>query len=269
MVLAREAPMKYSRVIAVGGDGTMHEVANGLLQASGENETIPVGLIPLGSGDDFAKVMPPEAPVGGKPLDWRTAVQKIVRGKIQSFDVGRMVGDHLRPEFGEGAHYFVNGMDVGFGALAARNFFTTPKFLKGISAYLVAILKTMIDYPVLNLRIQLDDLPPFEQPTTMTVISNGRCFANGFWVCPNAQADDGLFDLMVTQRVGRLTILRIIPKLMHGNHVNEPVLRMYQARHVALESEAPLVVEADGEIPYLNTHCLTLDILPKKLRMIV
>jgi YegS/Rv2252/BmrU family lipid kinase len=269
MHLAREAPEKYSQVIGVGGDGTIHEIVNGLLQASGENETIPLGLIPLGNGDDFAKVIPPEASIGGKPFDWRAAVQKIVRGQIQSIDAGRIVGDHLRPGFGDGVHYFINGMDVGFGALTAQNFATTPKFLKGLSAYLVAILKTLIDYPTLHLRIQLDDLPPFDQSTTMTVITNGRCFGNGFWVCPNAQVDDGLFDLMVAQSVSRFTILRMIPKLMNGTHVNEPIVRMYRARRVVLESDAPLVVETDGEIPYLNAHHLTLDILPKKVRMIV
>ena len=269
MALAREAPNKYSQVIGIGGDGTIHEIVNGLLQASGENETIPMGLIPLGNGDDFAKVIPPEASIGGKPFNWRTAVQKIARSQTQSVDAGRIVGDGLRPEIGNGAHYFINGMDVGFGALAAQNFATSPKFLKGLSAYLVAILKTLIDYPSLHLRIQLDNLPPFDQSTTMTVITNGRCFGNGFWVCPDAQVDDGLFDLMVAQNVSRLTILRMIPKLMNGTHVNEPIVRMYRAQRVVIESDAPLVVETDGEIPYLNTHRLILDILPKKVRMIV
>jgi len=269
MLLAREAPNKYAQVIGVGGDGTIHEIVNGLLQASGENETIPMGIIPLGNGDDFAKVIPPETSIGGKPFNWRTAVQKIARSQTQSVDAGRIVGDGLRPEIGNGAHYFINGMDVGFGALAARNLATTPKFLKGLSAYFAAILKTMIDYPSLHLRIQLDDLPPFDQSTTMTVVTNGRCFGNGFWVCPDARMDDGLFDLMVAQRVSRLTILRMIPKLMNGTHINEPIVRMYRARRVVIESDAPLVVETDGEIPYLNAHRLTLDILPKKVRLIV
>ena len=269
MALAREAPSKYSLVVGVGGDGTVHEIVNGLLRASGENETIAMGIIPLGNGDDFAKMIPPEAPIGGKPFGWRAAVQKIARGHTQLFDAGRMVGDHLRPELGAGAHYFMNGMDVGFGALAAQNFRTTPKFLKGISAYLAAVIKTMIDYPSLQLRIQLDDQPPFEQSTTMTAITNGRCFGNGFWVCPDAQADDGLFDLVVGEAVSRLTILRLIPKFMQGTHMNEPVLRMVRARRVVLELQASLIVEVDGEFPYLETRHLEVEILPKKVRVIV
>jgi diacylglycerol kinase (ATP) len=267
--LAREASRKYNSVIGVGGDGTLHEIVNGLLQASGEDETIPLGVIPLGNGDDFAKVIPPLAPIGGKSFDWHLAVEKIARGETRLFDAGRMLGDHLRPDIGEGAHYFVNGMDVGFGAHAARNFTTVPRFLKGMSAYLAAIFKTMIQYPIIRLSVQLDDQAPFQQTTTMTAITNGRCFANGFWVCPDASPDDGLFDLMVTQAVSRLTILRLIPKITKGSHTNEPVLKMYRARRVVLDSQAPLLVEADGELPYLETHHLELDILPRKLRLIV
>jgi diacylglycerol kinase family enzyme len=77
-----------------------------------QNETIPLGLIPLGNGDDFAKVIPPEASIGGKPFDWRAAVQKIAREQTQLIDAGRIVGDHLLPGYGDGAHYFINGMDV-------------------------------------------------------------------------------------------------------------------------------------------------------------
>ena len=269
MLLAEQAPQKYSAVVGIGGDGTVHEIVNGLMRASGEGETIAMGVVPLGNGNDFAKVIPPDTSIGGKLFDWRAAVQKIARMQTQLFDAGRILGDHLRPEMNEVPHYFMNGMDVGFGAQSALNFRTLPKFLTGMSAYLAAVLKTMIDYRIPHVRIQLDDQRPFEQFTTMTAITNGRCLGNGFWVCPDARADDGLFDVMVTQDVGRLTIMRLIPKIMRGTHVNEPILRMYRARRVVIESHKPLVVEADGEIPYLETHHLKAEILHKKLRVIV
>lgn len=268
-VLAEEATQKYDAVIGVGGDGTVHEIVNGLLRASGEAPTIPMGIIPLGNGDDFAKVIPPETPIGGKAFDWRLAVEKIARGETQLFDAGRMSGDHLRPEYGEGPHYFMNGMDVGFGAKTALNYTTLPKFLKGLSAYLAAILKTMIDFPTPVVQFQLDDQPVFKQATTMTAITNGRCFANGFWVCPDACADDGLLDVMMAQGIGRLTIMRLIPKIMKGMHTSEPVLRMYRARRVVMESDEPLAVEADGEIPYHATQRLEVEILPKRLQVFV
>ena len=269
MAIAERAAGNYTAVIGVGGDGTLHEIVNGLLRASGEAETKAVGMVPLGNGDDFAKVIPPETPVGGKPFDWRAAVDKIAGGQTQSFDVGRIIGDQSNPGMGDGSQYFMNSMDVGFGALGSHNYRSVPSFLTGFGAYLAAVLKTLVDYPTLKLRIQLDDQPPFEQPSTMTAVMNGRCFGNGFWVCPAARADDGLLDVLVAQGVSRLTILRLIPKIMRGTHIHEPVLRMFQARRVTIESHEPLVVEADGEFPYTQARRLVVDILPKKLRVIV
>jgi YegS/Rv2252/BmrU family lipid kinase len=267
--LAHQSVGEHSQVIAVGGDGTVHEIVNGLMRASRERETIPLGIVPLGNGDDFAKMIPPETPIGGKPFDWRTAVQKISRGQTQLFDVGRIRGDNLRPDYGSGPYYFINSFDVGFGAHSAVNLTTIPTYFKGLSAYLATIVKTMINYPTLNLRLQMDDQPPFQQSSTITAVMNGRCLGNSFWFCPDAHVDDGLLDLMVSKKVGRFTILRLIPKLMRGTHINEPVVRMYRAKRVVIESQEPIVVETDGEIPFLQTHRLELNVLHKRLRVII
>ena len=269
VTLAEKAATKYSTVIAVGGDGTVHEVVNGLLRASSEGETIALGVVPLGNGDDFAKMIPPQTTIGGKIFDWHVAIEKIAQGQTKLFDVGRMTGDQLRLKQGNKPQYFMNGMDIGFGAQAALNFTKVPSFLTGMAAYLAAILKTLIDYRIPNVSIQIDDQKAFKQSTTMTAITNGRCFGSGFWVCPQAQVDDGLLDVMVTQSIGRLKILRLIPKIMKGTHVNEPILKNYRARQIEIKSQQPLVVEADGEIPYPQTQYLKVQILDKKLRVIV
>jgi len=269
VTFAQKAATKYSTVIAVGGDGTIHEVVNGLLHASNEGETIALGVVPLGNGDDFAKMIPPQTTIGDKVFDWHVAIEKITQGQTKLFDVGRISGDQLRSEQNNNPQYFMNGMDIGFGAQAALNFTKVPSFLTGIAAYLAAIMKTLIDYHIPKVSIQIDDQPAFEQSTTMTAITNGRCFGSGFWVCPDAQVDDGLLDVMVTQSVGRLKILSLIPKIMKGTHVNEPILKNYRARRIVIKSEQSLVVEADGEIPYTQTQHLEVQILDKKLRMIV
>jgi len=269
VTLAEKAAMKYSTVIAVGGDGTIHEVVNGLLRASSEGETIALGVVPLGNGDDFAKMIPPQTTIGGKVFDWHVAIEKIAQGQTKLFDVGRMSGDQLGSKQDNKPQYFMNGMDIGFGAQAALNFTKVPSFFTGMTAYLAAIMKTLIDYHIPKVSIQIDNQQAFEQSTTMTAITNGRCFGSGFWVCPEAQVDDGLLDVMVTQSVGRLKILRLIPKIMKGTHVNEPILKNYRARRVVIKSQQPLVVEADGEIPYPQTRHLEVQILDKKLRVIV
>ncbi len=269
MNVAEKAATKYSTVVAVGGDGTVHEVVNGLLRASSEGETIALGVVPLGNGDDFAKMIPPQTTIGGKVFDWHLAIKKINKGQTKLFDVARMSGDQSTSVQDNQPQYFMNGMDIGFGAQAALNFTKVPSFLTGMTAYLAAIMKTLIDYRIPKIRIQIDDQEAFEQSTTMTAITNGRCFGSGFWVCPEAQIDDGLLDVMVTQSVGRLKILRLIPKIMKGTHVNEPILKNYKARRVDIKSQRPFVVEADGEIPYPQTRNLEVQILDKRLRVIV
>ena len=214
-------------------------------------------------------MVPPQTKIGGKAFDWRIAIEKINKGQTKLFDVGRMSGDQLLSDRDNKPQYFMNGMDIGFGAQAALNFTKVPIFLTGMAAYLAAIMKTLVDYHIPKVTIQIDDQEAFEQSTTMTAITNGRCFGSGFWVCPEAQVDDGLLDVMVTQSVGRLKIMRLIPKIMKGTHVNEPILKSYRARRVDIKAHQPFVVEADGEIPYTQTQHLEVQILDKRLRVII
>lgn len=267
--IATEAAGKYGMVVAVGGDGTVHEVVNGLMRASGEKETIPFGVIGLGNGDDFAKMVPPETAVGCQPDDWQAAVKRIAAGRTALFDVGRITGDAMLPGSHGNIRYFANGMDLGFGAHTACNFRTIPRFITGKAGYLAAIFKTMLAYHRPKVRLQFDDQPSFYQRTTMTVIMNGRCFGSSFWVCPEAKADDGLLDVMIAEPIGRMTIMRLVPKLMDGTHVNEKVVRFHQVKRVLIESEEPLVIEADGEIPCRQARRLEVELLPKRLRVIV
>jgi diacylglycerol kinase family enzyme len=136
----------------VGGDGTLHEIVNGLLRASGEGETIAAGMVPLGNGDDFAKVIPPETPVGGKPFDWRLAVDKIAGGRTQLFDVGRITGDQPLPERGDGPQYFMNSME--WAALGSHNY-RSARRSEGLFRLSCGNLKTLVDY-LHYIYIQLD-----------------------------------------------------------------------------------------------------------------
>src|SRR5688572_11759455 len=186
ITLAQNAGDAYTTVVAIGGDGTIHTVANGLLRGSGEGETLALGIVPLGSGDDFAKVLPPMAPVGGKVYDWHAAVKKIAGGKTHLFDAGRLTADGPRSTPGDGPEYFINTVDVGFGETVARKVAEVPKVLTGQAMYLAAILKTLADYNSPWISVQMDDQPVVEGTSTMTVIGNGRSFGGGFWFAPNA-----------------------------------------------------------------------------------
>lgn len=245
--LAERAARDYDVVVAVGGDGTVHEVANGLLRAGG---AAALGVLPLGSGDDFVKMLPA-----------RDAVERLARGEARRFDAGRIVAGATR--------YFANGMDIGFGAHASRNTRSVPQFLTGLGIYLGALALTLLRYPKLEIRLQLDGGEVFSRTTTMTAVMNGRSFGGSFNVCPDARADDGELDLLIADGVGRLEILGLVPRIMRGTHAGDPRLRLARARRILIESDAPLLVEADGEIAFEDARRLEIEILPGALRVLV
>lgn len=245
--IAQRVATVYDVVIAAGGDGTVHEVANGLLRAGADTA---LGLLPLGSGDDFAKMLPPGE-----------AVARIARGEARPMDAGR-----IRSEGTE--RYFANGMDIGFGAHAARNVRRVPRPFTGLGAYLGALAMALVRYPKLEVSLQLDGGEVFTQTTAMTAVMNGRAFGGSFHVCPEARADDGELDLLIADGVGRLAILGLVPRIMRGAHGGDPRLRLIRARRVVLESAAPLLVEADGEIAFEDARSLEIEVLPRALRVL-
>lgn len=209
-----------------------------------------LGVMPLGSGDDFAKMLGPGDPV-----------ERLVRGKTKPTDIGRILAD------GE-TRYFANGMDIGFGAHGARNVTAVPRFLTGFGAYLAALFLTLVRYPQLRIRVAVDDGPFTDMTTVMTAAMNGTTFGGSFQVCPEARVDDGLLDLLLVNALGRLEILGLVPKIMHGTHGGDPRLKLLKAKRLRIESEAPLLVEADGEIAFTAARRLEVGLLPGALRVL-
>jgi len=247
VAIAEKAWPLHASVFAAGGDGTVHEVVNGLMRAGAR---AALGVIPLGSGDDFAKL-----------LGSGDAVKRLISKNIRKFDVGRITS-------GPATRYFANGMDIGFGAHGARNVALVPRWLTGFAAYLGALALTMLRYPLLRVRLQLDEAPPFEFTTAMTAVMNGTTFGGSFHVCPEARADDGLLDLLLVEAVGRLGILQLVPKILRGTHASDPRLRLLRAKRVIIESAEPLLVEADGEIAFQDARRLQVEVIPGALTVL-
>jgi diacylglycerol kinase (ATP) len=247
MQIAERAGREFGAVIAAGGDGTVHEVANGLLRASGG---AAFGVLPLGSGDDFVKMLPARDPV-----------ERLARPLLRSHDAGVI-------RAGGGSRFFANGMDIGFGAHGAYNIRRVPRLLTGFGAYLGAIALTLLRYPRLEVRLQLDDADPLVQTTAMTAVMNGRALGGSFNVCPEARVDDGLLDCMIAQGIGRLEILALVPRIIRGTHVGDPRLRLARAKRVRIECDSPMLVEADGEIAFEDARRLEIETLPGALRVL-
>lgn len=248
-VVATTAPREASRlgleaarsdvdlVIAAGGDGTVHEVANGLLTARAQGVDGPVlGVLPVGTGNDFAKLIGPL-----KDLD--RSMDILVEGERRQLDA-------CTAAWNDSSHWFVNAAGTGLDVDVVRRILqksgrSTPAVMK----YLRAVLKSLFTYEAIPLRIHLDDRT-LEQEVTIVVAGNGRCVGGGFWVCPSAEPDDGRFDICIVDKVSYLGALGPLAKVMRGKHEGHPKVAMYRSREVKIEAtgEESLFFQLDGEL---------------------
>lgn len=265
--LAREAvEAGYRSIIAVGGDGLVHEIVNGLMQLGAGPNDVTLGIVPAGSGNDFVKMLDLPAE------DVASACSRISRGKTRVVDVGRInklisAGRAVFSTNDGRPGYFINMLGIGFTGLAA---YESQKidWLTGVPLYLVAVVRTLaLTYRTPYMEIDLDG-SVISQRTTEVAVANGRCQGGGFWMTPDAEVDDGWFDLAIARGLSRVGILRLIPDIMQGTHVDKEPVTMARARRVRIDSTYPLPVQADGEILASRTSHLELEIMPQKLRVI-
>jgi len=256
IALAKEAAENGCElVVAVGGDGTVNEVVNGLMQARDQGNSTILGVIPVGSGNDFAWL-------AGVPLDTTAACQHLFDGQTRVVDLGHICEADGRER------YFDNGCGIGFDAivsLEARRLKWLPTFM----VYMVAVLKTLIfHHQAPHFRIQLDERE-LTRPTMMLTIGNGQRHGGVFFVTPHAELDDGIFEVCITGELSRLGMLAIIPRFMRGTHEGHKQVQMDRARRVSIETAVPQAIHVDGEIFATDARQFEITILPGALRVSV
>ena len=247
--LAREAALEgYSPVVAAGGDGTIGEVVNGLIQAAGDQVAGPLGIIPLGSANDFIQTL-------GTPADLKEACQLLQTGHMRTIDVGRV-----------NERYFINDVGVGFEpqvTLESRKI----KRLRGKFIYLVAVLRAVRDPIQAHITIEWDGGQRVSKPILMVSVANGRC-TGGFWLTPYAELGDGELDFIFADALSRLQILRFLPEVMRGTHLDKDPVTYGRTRRIVITSDDPLPVVADGEIMTTEAHRLEMEVLPGRLQVL-
>ncbi|MFQ6014853.1 MAG: diacylglycerol/lipid kinase family protein [Anaerolineae bacterium] len=240
----------YEVVAIVGGDGSVFEALNGLMAAGGDDVVGTLAIIPIGTGNDFIKML-------DLPADWRQACHRLAKGRPRLVDVGRC-----------NDYYFANVVGIGFDTLVAIEA-SKIKRLRGTAIYVVALFRTLLlTYATPYVKVVFDG-QTVEQSITMIAVANGRCYGGTFWIAPEAEVDDGLFDLLLSRGLSRLGILYLVPHVMRGTHIDKEPVTMAKARKVVITSEEPLPVLADGEILYTNAHRLEMELFPKHLRVLV
>ncbi|MCP4539957.1 MAG: diacylglycerol kinase family lipid kinase [Chloroflexi bacterium] len=256
--LAQEAAITgYDVVVAAGGDGTANEVLNGLMRAkqSGAN-TCAMGILCVGRGNDLAYGM-------NIPAELEAGCKALIQGCRRTVDVGRVVGG-LYPE----GRYFGNGVGIGFDTIVG---FEAAKmtWLTGFPSYIAAVLKTVfLYYNAPRTTIEYDD-QTLTQPSLMISVMNGQRLGGGFFVTPDAQPNDGLFDLCITHGVSRTRTLGLIPHFLRGTQAAQEPVKMGQARKVTITAlEGVLPAHADGETLCTNGQKLEIELLPSQIDVI-
>lgn len=259
VALAQEAIAEgATTLIAAGGDGTVHEVANGILKAAEEHAGVApatLGLLPVGSGNDFAWGL-------GVNQGIDAALERIKVGRTRVIDVMRVESDVAEPR------YCINMLGGGFDARVNVEAHKIKR-LRGFSIYIVAVLKTLAIYYRHPLTTITYDDQELTMPMLMGLVANGLRVGGGFLATPNAVQDDGWLDLCLVRKTTRWDMLTMIPKFMKGQHLDHPKVTMGRARSVRFVSQQGFPAQLDGEMLGLHVKEMRINLIPQRLRVIV
>ena len=237
VVLSRQAVADGCRLIAaVGGDGTIHEVVNGLVIDGQVPEGVVLGAISCGTGSDFARTV-------GLMQEPLAAARRLVHGSDRRIDLGVI---HCWREGQEIVEYFPNAAGLGFDGEVALRVNRKSKAGGGTIPYLISLVATLITYENKPVVVTLDDRT-LQQRANAIVAANGRYFGGGMHIAPDATPDDGLFDVVIIGDVTKLELLLQVPRVYRGTHLTHPKVDVYRSRTVRVESAQRLLLQADGE----------------------
>ena len=242
----------FEIVVAAGGDGTTNEVVNGLMAALQNGLSGTLGVIPVGSGSDFANNV-------GIPAGLQDACRRLASGQTRIVDVCRVTVQDQRPR------YFDNTVNVGFGGIVTVEALKVKR-LRGMALYLPVVLKTVFLAQNPRVTVEYDD-QVLALPAVMICVGNGPREGGGFFCTPHAQPDDGLLDVCIVREIGRVAMLGLVPHFMKGTHVGREPVTMVRARRVTISSPDDLVAHMDGEVLCTDAHRIACEILPQRLQV--
>jgi diacylglycerol kinase (ATP) len=228
------------RVIAAGGDGTVHEVANGLMNAGVSGTAL--GLIPIGTGNDFVKMVPGTSSIS-------TAFDTLRDGIERPVDVG-VVRWEGRTE------HFMNAMGTGIDVEVVRQMRRSSRMPGGM-IYLTALARALVRFRPMPIRIVIDD-EEINESIMILAVCNGPSIGGSFRVCPDARPDDGILDVCVVGQLPLHRIVRTVPRVLRGTHAGQPGITMRRGTTVRLARAGgePFSFQLDGELRETETEIL-------------
>ena len=244
--LAREAyEQGYRRFLAVGGDGTAHEIINGVFSREGQTDRIELGFLPMGTGNSFLRDFSERGA--------ESSIEALFAGRKRRVDV-------LRLRHATGTIYSLNLLSVGFtadvGALANRRF----KFL-GHLGYLLGVFVRVLQLKRRAFKLRTDAETSWDERRCLFLTFNNSKYTGGtMMIAPSADPTDGLIEFVRWGPIGRFGLLKMLPRLYDGTHTKHPLAETRRVKKVEFALDAPVDVMIDGEI--VTVTVLSLDILP-------
>jgi diacylglycerol kinase (ATP) len=236
-------------LIAVGGDGTLSEVVNGLIQATPpeQNPAGPIGFIPFGTANDLTDML-------GLPRDLDLLAKAIVEGHTTTIDIGRVNG-----------RTFNNNSAVGLEpVISIENIRLT--WLKGVVRYMVSALIGIMKRPTWEGEMEWDG-QKYAGTLTLVSVGNSRRTGGTFYMTPNASLSDGYLDFVFANALGRRRLLQLLPKTQTGDHIHEPEVQEHRTQKLTIRTKTPTPIQADGEVFEMGTTEVTYEILPGALKV--
>lgn len=248
----------YRKILVIGGDGTLNEVVNGVfIQSIVPTTQITIGVVGVGTGNDWQRTY-------SIPADYKSKVLAIKDEKTILQDVGKVEFFEARVRQ---SRYFANAAGVGFDARVAM---VTNRLKesgrKGKILYIVSLLKTLFSYRSTMAKITIDEQNLGGKIFSMT-LGIGKYNGGGMMQVPNAQPNDGLFDITIINKIRRINVLRNIFRLYNGTILNHPRVFGYQGKIITIASKPPVYLEVDGES--LGTSPFKFSIVPQSIRVVV
>jgi YegS/Rv2252/BmrU family lipid kinase len=235
----------------VGGDGSVNEVANGIAGLGG----VEIAVIARGTGWDFVRTYEIPRKVEG-------AANVALNGRTREIDLGR--ARFRRWDGTEAESYFANIASAGMSGAIAQRANDTTKALGGKVSYAWATLAVFARWKTSRVRVTVDD-ETREGQMHDVVVANGRYFGGGMMMTPEAEPDDGLFDVLLIGDLTKRDLIVTLPKTYRGRHLPHPKAELLRGATVTVEAPEPLPVELDGEQP--GTTPVQFDVVPKALKL--
>ncbi len=227
-------------IVAVGGDGTLNEVMNGMVTQDGKplNPNTALGVVSSGTGSDFART-------AGLPREMIAAARHLAHAtQTRALDIGEMI---FQVDGKETRRYFANVAGMGFDAEVIERLERGGKRGGGTIPYYTTLVATISSYRNKDVVLQIDD-KRIEGRMNSVIVCNGKYFGGGMMISPNATLDDALFDVIILGDFGTLEVVLNTPRLYNGTILTHPKVSEFRAKTVSVESKQRMLIEADGEL---------------------